>query len=103
MVSIPQVKQFSSALNQVKFRFTRWKNLKTDRSGPLWRERFRSLLIENESYLYTCGQYVEWNPVKAGMTSQPTDWPYSSAAYYLLGRNDPLIDPYDKGANTHCR
>ena len=48
--------------------------------------RYKSLLIENENYLYACGQYVENNPVKAGLVNQVKDWEYSSGGYYIDGK-----------------
>ena len=100
VVSIPKVEHFSKALKLIKSRYTWWVNQKKNRSGSIWRERFRGMLIENERYLNVCGQYVEWNPVKAGMCHHPVDWPYSSAAHYLLGKKDPLVDPYDRETKT---
>lgn len=95
LVSIPHLSTFSKALQQLKWQYTTWYNQRNKRQGPLWRERFKSLLIENESYLYACGLYIEQNPLKAGMVERSEDWPYSSSAYYELGKNDPLIDPYE--------
>ena len=94
-VSIPQVESFSRTLQTLKSKYTAFFNRKYSHEGPLWRGRFKSLLIENESYLYACGLYIEYNPVQAGITRQPTDWPYSSGACYELGKPDPLVDPYE--------
>ncbi len=30
------------------------------------------------------------------MVERPEDWPYSSSGHYLLGREDHLIDPYER-------
>ena len=46
----------------------------------------------------TCARYVEMNPVRAGLTRRPEDWPWSSATAHLAGRDDraviaqPLLD-----------
>lgn len=98
LVSIPNLQIFSKALQKLKWRYTASYNKKHRRNGPLWRERFKSLLIENEDYLYACGLYIEQNPLKAGMVVRPEDWPHSSSGHYELGRIDPLIDPYEHGA-----
>ena len=94
-VSISQLHLFAKAFQRLKSQYTKWFNKKEKRTGPLWRERFKSLLIEDESYLYACGLYIEANPVKAGIVEMPEEWPYSSARYYLLNEADPLIDSYD--------
>lgn len=85
---------FSKGLQWMKWQYTHYYNLKHKRYGPLWRERFSSLLIEDEKYLAACGQYVEYNPVEAGMVERPEDWPYSSSRCYFLGAEDPLVDRY---------
>lgn len=94
-VSLPSLRAFSSALQKVKWHYTTYYNHKHDRQGPLWRERFKSLLIEDEKYLYACGLYIESNPVQAGLVENPEDWPYSSSRHYLEGTPDPLVDPYE--------
>ena len=95
LVSIPDVGRFSTGLQWLKREYTLAFNRRRKRSGPLWRERFKSQLIENESYLYACGRYIEENPVKANLVPRPEDWPHSSAAHYRLVRKNPLIEPYE--------
>jgi putative transposase len=94
-VSLPSVATFTQAMKELKSEFTKWHNEKNARTGPLWRERFKSLVIENEDYLYACGLYIEYNPVKAGMVKKPYEWPHSSSRHYFLGEQDPLVDMYD--------
>lgn len=86
---------FSRGLKEIKSRYTNHYNRHLDREGPIWKERFRSLTIEDERYLLACGLYIESNPVKAGMVEQAEDWPYSSARHYLPGETDRLIEPYE--------
>jgi putative transposase len=94
-LSIPNLEDFSLGMANVKREYTKYFNRTYRRTGPLWRERFRSMLIEDEKYLYACGLYIEHNPVKAGMVSESEDWPYSSSRHYHLANPDSLIDPYE--------
>ena len=74
---------------------------KYDWKGPLWRERYRSLAIQNEAYLRACGEYVENNPVRAGICQNPEDYPFGSAKKYHLGAKDRLIDrQYQESGET---
>jgi putative transposase len=61
--------------------------------GHLFQGRFKSLLIDTEGYLVQCGKYVELNPVRAGIVTNPEDYPFSSCRYYAWGIDDPLITP----------
>jgi putative transposase len=60
--------------------------------GHLWQGRYKSPLIEKESYLLQCAAYIERNPLRAGMVGNLSDYPWSSYPYYALGRNDSIID-----------
>jgi putative transposase len=77
-----------------KWRYARYFNFREKRFGPLWRDRFKSLLIEDEQYLQACGRYIEGNPVEAGIVERCEDWPHSSSQYYFKGERDALVDPY---------
>ena len=68
--------------------------------GHVWQGRYKSSLIDRENYFVWCGLYVELNPVRAGMVSEPEDWRWSSYRFYALGEADFLtaglidISPY---------
>ena len=81
-------------LAYVKWYYTQWMRKKYQWRGPLWRERYKSLPIENEMYLAACGLYVEFNPVRAGICNDPADYPHSSYRVYHLGVTDDLVDLY---------
>jgi putative transposase len=53
-------------------------NLRHRRVGHLFQGRFRSILVESESYLLAVCRYVVLNPVRAGLCNDPADWPWSS-------------------------
>ena len=91
------VQDFRTNIAHIKWQYTKWFKAKYSWKGPLWRERFKSLPIENEDYLTSCGIYVEYNPVRAGICADPADYPYSSYRAYLFKANDALIDAYASG------
>lgn len=68
-------------------------NRKYGRTGTLWEGRYKASLIQTDRYLLTCQRYIELNPVRAGMTVSPADYPYSSYAHNALGKSDPIITP----------
>ena len=69
-------------------------NTRTRRTGTLWEGRYRATVIDSERYLLTCMRYIELNPVRAGMTSRPGGYPYSSYGGNALGVDDPLLTPH---------
>jgi putative transposase len=75
-------------------RYVRYFNQRQSRSGTLWEGRYRSTLIQPESYLLACMAYIDLNPVRAGISVQPRDYPWSSHVYCVGLRPDPLMTPH---------
>ena len=59
-------------------RFTRWFNRTHQRSGTLWEERYKSVIVESGIAARTMAAYIDLNPVRAGMVSDPADYRWSS-------------------------
>ncbi len=72
-------------------RYVYWYNLKHQRSGHLFQDRYKSEIIENESYFLTVLRYIIQNPMKAGIEAAPGNYPWSSYKSYL-GKADRLTD-----------
>jgi len=53
-------------------------NRKHKRVGHLFQGRYKSILVEKESYLLSLGRYVVLNPVRKGLVKRPEDWKWSS-------------------------
>ena len=49
----------------------RYINHISQRTATLWQGRYKASLIDSETYLLTCMQYIELNPVRASMVSHP--------------------------------
>jgi putative transposase len=63
-------------------------------TGSLWEGRFKSSLVDSETYLLTCHRYIECNPVRAAMVSDPAAYRWSSHAHYAGLRADPFVTEY---------
>lgn len=59
-------------------RATRYHNRLEGRTGTLWEGRYKSSPVQTDHYLLACCRYIELNPVRAGMTRDPSDYPWSS-------------------------
>jgi len=51
---------------------------------PVLRERFKSTILDDEEYLYKTLSYVNYNPLKHGVTSNIEDYEFTSL-HKLLG------------------
>jgi putative transposase len=52
-------------------------NIRHDRWGHLFGDRFACRMIESEEHLHTACRYVIQNPVDAGLCDRAADWPWS--------------------------
>ena len=75
-------------------RYVRVINTIHGRSGTLWEGRFKSSLVGSERYLLKCHQYIELNPVRAGIASTAAAYPWSSHSHYLGEQTSPLISEH---------
>jgi len=94
-VGIDKLINFSAAMKWLKWQYTQLYNSERKRRGTVWQGRFNSLVIENEKYLRACGQYIEQNPVEAGIVRSAVEWQYSSSRCYELGEKNNMVDRYD--------
>jgi putative transposase len=71
-----------------------WGHHKRHRTvGHVWQGRFKSPVVQDDAHLLTVLRYIEANPLRAGLVTDPADYPWSSFPAHGLGRDDPLLDP----------
>ncbi len=59
--------------------------------GHVWQGRFKSPPVQEDSHLWTVLRYIEANPLRAGMVSDPADYRWSSYPTHAGHRADPLM------------
>src|SRR5262245_55350295 len=84
----------SEAMRVLGTRYVRRFNRRHARTGSLFEGRFKSSVIDSDTYWFTCMRYVELNPVRAGLVSDPGDYRWSSYRSNALGVHDRLIVPH---------
>ncbi|MBL4775977.1 MAG: transposase [Mariprofundus sp.] len=77
MIETPQA-NLSRGMGQLNGIYTQRFNRKHDRVGHVYQGRFKSIVVDKESYLLELSRYVVLNPVRAGMVESAGDWPWSS-------------------------
>ena len=56
-------------------------NAELGRSGAFWHTDYFDRFMRDEDHLYRTIEYVEQNPVKAGLVQAAADWTWSSARF----------------------
>ena len=69
--------------------YTQGFNRRHGRVGHVLQGRFKSILVERDSYLLELARYVVLNPVRAKMVRSARDWPWSSYCA-TAGQQEPL-------------
>jgi putative transposase len=100
LIAVPESEDgLRAAIGEAHRRYTRLVNFREGWRGCLWQGRFSSYVMD-KAYTLAAAKYIEMNPVKARLAARPEDWPWSSAAAHLTGRDDamgkavPLLDMY---------
>lgn len=81
----------SRFMHDINSGYTTYFNIKRKRAGHLFQGRYRSLLVEKDSYLLELSRYVHLNPCRAGITDRPEDYPYSSYRAYILPDEKTIV------------
>jgi hypothetical protein len=71
--------------------YTTYYNIRHGRCGHLFQGRFKSIIVEKDSYFLELSRYIHLNPVRAGIVKNPEDYIWSSYSGYM-GRKDANID-----------
>jgi REP-associated tyrosine transposase len=78
------------AIGEAHRRYTRRVNFREQWRGHLWQGRFASFVLD-KPHLLACARYVELNPVRAGLTTAPSKYRWSSAKAHIKRKDDCLV------------
>ena len=88
LVALPERDDsLSVLLRRVHGRYAQYYNARYGRSGHLWQNRFNSCAL-GPGHLWTALEYVERNPVRAGLVARAGEYRWSSAAAHLGGQGE---------------
>ncbi len=74
--------------------YVQYFNGRYERTGTLWEGRYRATLIDPATYLLPVSRYIEQNPVRAGLVTEPAQYAWSSLAANTVGTDDRLVTPH---------
>lgn len=71
--------------------YSRYFNRVHERADHLFGLRYKSIIVEDDKYLFTVLRYLHWNPIKAGIAKEVSDYKWSSDVFYRQDRSG-LVD-----------
>ena len=87
----------SRAIRHLDGLYAQYYNKTRRRDGPVFRGRFKAIIVDADSYLLQLVRYIHLNPVKARIVSDPAHYPWSSHRLYLEP-SGPGLEWLDKEA-----
>lgn len=84
----------SKLMQYLGMQYARRFNYRNTRRGSLFEDRFRSSVVQDSHYLFNCLQYIELNPVRAGMVNDPGYYRWSSYSAHAFGSDVGMWTPH---------
>ena len=81
----------AKVMEMVSKGYAKYFNKTYDRVGHVFQGRYKSFLIQTEKYFIACSRYIDLNPVKAGMVSDPKDYLWSGYSAWAAGQKGKII------------
>jgi putative transposase len=86
----------SNLMQSLGRQYVQYFNKIYQRSGTLWEGRFKSCIVQTSDYLLQCYRYIELNPVRAGIVTNPSEYTWSSYRANAFGKASLLITPHNE-------
>jgi putative transposase len=78
----------SSIMKSLNVSYAMYFNRRHKRVGHLFQDRFKSEIVDDDTYLLELSKYIHNNPVKAGMVTDALKYKWSSFAHYVDGNSN---------------
>lgn len=82
LIQTPQA-NMSRVMRHLDGVYTQRYNRRHIRDGPLFRGRYKAILVDAEMYVLAVARYIHHNPVEAGLVRSPEAYEWSSCRHYL--------------------
>jgi putative transposase len=91
LIAVPEAEEgLRLAIGEAHRRYPAMINRRQKWTGHLWQGRFSSFPMD-ETYLLAAVKYIEMNPVRARLVTDPCSWPWSSVKAHMAGEDDILV------------
>ena len=81
----------SKIMHQINTRYAKYYNYSTGNTGPVFEDRYKGILVQDESYLIALIKYIHNNPVAAKICPTMEEYRWSSDMFYRVNM-DNIVD-----------
>jgi putative transposase len=78
--------KLSKMMQAFQTSYTLYFNRRHGRTGHVFEQRYKAMLVDKDNYLVQVSRYIHLNPVEAKLAERPQDYRWSSYASYLKGK-----------------
>jgi REP element-mobilizing transposase RayT/ribosomal protein S13 len=76
----------SKMMQALQTSYTLHFNRRHGRTGHVFEQRYKAMLVDKDNYLLQVSRYIHLNPVEAKLAERPQDYRWSSYGSYLKGK-----------------
>lgn len=91
LIGTQNVENLTKYMHKVNTSYGIYYNKNRKRVGYVYRDRFKTQVINNEKHLYNCIIYIHNNPVKANICKSANEYRFSSYKKFLCEENKELM------------
>jgi putative transposase len=84
----------SQGMHYLNTSYANWFRAKHKLTGSIFQGRYKSILVDADSYVLVLSAYIHLNPLRAGMVENINNYPFSSFLDYI-GKRKPAIKRLD--------
>lgn len=79
-------------MHRINNKFSRYYNQKHKRSGHVFENRYKGILVIDDRYLLSLVRYIHQNPVSANICEKVGNYIWSSDRYYRTNNQEDIVD-----------
>ena len=87
---LANISKFMHALHTA---YTSYYNFRHQKRGHLFQGRFKSPLVDKDSYLLELSRYIHNQAVRAGICSSPLEYQWSSYRFFVTSQTSQIVSP----------
>jgi len=77
----------SCLMHGINLSYAQYYKRKYNHTGHFWQDRFKSHIVQDDTYLMTVARYIERNPLRARLTNDLRCYKFSSYNFYAYGQD----------------
>lgn len=91
LINTESTNKLTKFMHKVNTSYGIYFNKNRNRVGYVYRDRFKTQVINNEKHLYNCILYIHNNPVKANICDDASKYRFSSYKKFLYEENEEVL------------